>query len=75
MKEANEYTTMEKNGEIYVLRPRRRANGYNDASFMNTGLALSGVLKRGQSLQSWIFKRINISQMTDSHFRNIKYNN
>ena len=69
----NNYTTIEKNGEIYVLRPRIRATTYNNANFMNTGLALAGTLKRGQSLKAWEDDRRKVKSLSDAQIWCLKY--
>ena len=71
--ENQNYSTLEKNGEVYVLRTRRRITTFSDANFMGTGLALSGILERGQNLKAWIEKRNNIPVLSDARFRNLKY--
>ena len=67
------YTTMQKNGVVYVLRARQRATTHPDANFLNTGLALVGTLLRGQSLNAWMEKKANSPKITNKHFNNLKY--
>ena len=52
-----EYTIMNTNNARYVLCERKRDDG-NDANFMDTGLALTGILENGESLQDFIEFRL-----------------
>ena len=52
-----EYTIMNTNNTRYVLCERKRDDG-NDANFMDTGLALTGILENGESLQDFIEFRL-----------------
>ena len=62
-----EYTIMNTNNARYVLCERKRDDG-NDANFMNTGLALTGILENGESLQDFIEFRLRMREV-------IKYRN
>ncbi len=41
-------------GIRFVLKERNRATVYQNANFAETGKALAGRLKKGQSLEMWI---------------------
>jgi len=52
-----EYTIMNTNNARYVLCERKRDDG-EDANFMGTGLALTGILEDNESLKDFIEFRL-----------------
>jgi len=62
-----EYTIMNTNNARYVLCERKRDDG-EDANFMGTGLALTGILEDNESLKDFIKFRLRMREV-------IKYRN
>ncbi len=64
------YTVKEINKKRYVLTECLRDSQYQDGDFQNTGLALAGILKKGQSLETWLINlKEKKTKFTDNTFR------
>ena len=53
------YVTMPIHHKKYVLReaePRKNST-HDNANFMGTGMALCGILKEGESLETWLMRK------------------
>ena len=59
------YITIPVQKKKYVLKQAETRKGtiYDDANFMGTGMALCGVLKNGETLQTWIARTTLARQM------------
>ncbi len=64
------YTVKEINKKRYVLTPCLRNTQYLDGNYENTGMALAGILKKGQSLETWLINlKEKKTKFTDNTFR------
>ena len=60
------FSTIEVNGRSHVICPKSdRGAGIKKADYQETGMALCGVIQRGQTLKQWVKKHGH--KFTDTH--------